>query len=83
MGISQTGESGGHTARAWCEKHKFTATINAGMKQIKKLTSATCVAGSISLTVVRINIKMSVHIKGFKLFRILPRLIVSSQSKKA
>jgi hypothetical protein len=31
IGISQTGESEGHTARAWCEKHKLAAAINAGM----------------------------------------------------
>jgi phosphodiester glycosidase len=30
-GISQTGESAGHTAREWCQKRKFTAAINAGM----------------------------------------------------
>ncbi len=30
-GISQTGESSGHTAREWCDKRKFTAAINAGM----------------------------------------------------
>src|SRR5713226_7583128 len=31
LGISQSGESGGHTARAWSERSKFTAAINAGM----------------------------------------------------
>jgi hypothetical protein len=31
IGISQTGESGGHTARDWSQRHKFTAAINAGM----------------------------------------------------
>jgi len=31
IGVSQTGESAGHTARAWSEKHKLTAAINAGM----------------------------------------------------
>jgi hypothetical protein len=31
MGISQTGESAGHTARTWCEKHKLAAATNAGM----------------------------------------------------
>ena len=31
FGISQTGESQGNTARAWCEKHKLAAAINAGM----------------------------------------------------
>ena len=31
VGISQTGESSGHTARAWSESHSFTAAINAGM----------------------------------------------------
>lgn len=30
-GISQSGESAGHTAREWCEKRNFTAAINAGM----------------------------------------------------
>jgi len=30
-GISQTGESTGHTARDWSRGHKFTAAINAGM----------------------------------------------------
>lgn len=31
MGTSRTCESGGHTAREWCERHKFTTAINAGM----------------------------------------------------
>jgi Phosphodiester glycosidase len=31
VGISQTGESAGHTAREWCGKEKFAAAINAGM----------------------------------------------------
>ena len=31
VGISQTGESAGHTARAWSESRKFSAAINAGM----------------------------------------------------
>ncbi len=31
IGTSATGESSGHTAREWCEAHKFTAAINAGM----------------------------------------------------
>jgi hypothetical protein len=31
IGVSQTGESSGHTAREWSEKHKLVATINAGM----------------------------------------------------
>jgi hypothetical protein len=31
VGISQTGESAGHTARAWSHGHKFSAAINAGM----------------------------------------------------
>jgi hypothetical protein len=31
MGSSQTGESGGHTAREWCETRRYTAAINAGM----------------------------------------------------
>lgn len=30
-GTSRTGESGGHTAREWCERHQFSAAINAGM----------------------------------------------------
>jgi hypothetical protein len=31
MGTSRTGETAGHTAREWCETHKLTAAINAGM----------------------------------------------------
>jgi hypothetical protein len=31
IGVSQTGESSGHTAHEWCEKHKLVAAINAGM----------------------------------------------------
>ncbi len=31
IGVSQTGESVGHTAREWSEKHKLVAAINAGM----------------------------------------------------
>jgi hypothetical protein len=31
MGVSLTGESDGHTAREWCESHRLTAAINAGM----------------------------------------------------
>jgi hypothetical protein len=31
VGISQTGESSGHTARDWSERYKFSAAINAGM----------------------------------------------------
>jgi hypothetical protein len=31
VGLSQTGESSGHTAREWSEKHKLVAAINAGM----------------------------------------------------
>ena len=31
MGTSRSGETAGHTAREWCEKHKLTAAINAGM----------------------------------------------------
>src|SRR5579859_4948909 len=30
-GISQTGESSGHTARDWSQRKKFSAAINAGM----------------------------------------------------
>jgi len=31
IGILQTGESVGHTAREWSKEHKYTAAINAGM----------------------------------------------------
>jgi Phosphodiester glycosidase len=31
IGILQTGESVGHTAREWSNEHKYTAAINAGM----------------------------------------------------
>jgi hypothetical protein len=31
VGISQTGESAGHTARDWSQSHNFSAAINAGM----------------------------------------------------
>ncbi len=31
IGISQTGESSGHTARDWSRRQKFSAAINAGM----------------------------------------------------
>ncbi|HWT87915.1 MAG TPA: phosphodiester glycosidase family protein [Candidatus Angelobacter sp.] len=31
IGISQTGESTGHTARDWSQRQKFSAAINAGM----------------------------------------------------
>ena len=31
VGSSQTGEASGHTAREWCEQHKLSAAINAGM----------------------------------------------------
>jgi Phosphodiester glycosidase len=31
VGISQTGEPSGHTARDWSARHKFSAAINAGM----------------------------------------------------
>ena len=31
IGMSRTGETAGHTAREWCEAHKLTAAINAGM----------------------------------------------------
>src|SRR5215471_14857663 len=33
MGVFQTGESGGHTAREWSKKQKYAAAINAGMFQ--------------------------------------------------
>ena len=31
IGIMQTGESAGHTAREWAQKHQYAAVINAGM----------------------------------------------------
>jgi hypothetical protein len=31
MGTSRTGETAGRTAREWCETHKLTAAINAGL----------------------------------------------------
>ena len=31
LGTSRTGESSGHTARDWCQRHNLTAAINAGM----------------------------------------------------
>lgn len=31
VGVSQTGEASGHTAREWCAKHKLVAATNAGM----------------------------------------------------
>ena len=31
VGITQTGDSAGHTARDWSQRHKFSAAINAGM----------------------------------------------------
>jgi hypothetical protein len=31
IGVSNTGEPSGHTARAWAEAHNLTAVINAGM----------------------------------------------------
>ena len=31
VGITQTGESAGHTARDWSKSHNFSAAINAGM----------------------------------------------------
>ncbi len=31
VGINQTGETAGHTARAWSQKRNFSAAINAGM----------------------------------------------------
>jgi Phosphodiester glycosidase len=33
MGVFQTGESGGHTAREWSQTHKYAGAINAGMFQ--------------------------------------------------
>jgi len=38
MGVSQTGESAGHTAREWCEKHELVAAINAGMFETDQKT---------------------------------------------
>jgi len=38
IGISETGESSGHTARDWCVKHKFVAAINAGMFETDQKT---------------------------------------------
>ncbi len=38
FGISQTGESQGHTARTWCEKHKLAVAINAGMFAVDRKT---------------------------------------------
>lgn len=31
MGVLQTGDSAGHTAREWAQKQQYTAVINAGM----------------------------------------------------
>ena len=31
MGVNQTGEASGKTARDWCRSHKLTAAINGGM----------------------------------------------------
>ena len=31
VGVVQTGEAAGHTAREWAQKHKYAAVINAGM----------------------------------------------------
>jgi hypothetical protein len=38
MGVSQTGEPGGHTARTWCANHGLTAAINAGMFETDQKT---------------------------------------------
>lgn len=38
IGVSQTGESAGHTAREWCEKHELVAAINAGMFETDQKT---------------------------------------------
>ncbi len=38
IGVGQTGESSGHTAREWCEKHKLVAAINAGMFETDQKT---------------------------------------------
>ena len=38
IGVSQTGESSGHTAREWCERHKLVAAINAGMFETDQKT---------------------------------------------
>jgi len=38
IGVSQTGESSGYTAREWSEKHKLVAAINAGMFETDQKT---------------------------------------------
>jgi hypothetical protein len=38
IGTSLTGETAGHTAREWCEAHKLTAAINAGMYKTDETT---------------------------------------------
>jgi len=38
IGVKETGESSGHIAREWCEKHKFVAAINAGMFETDQKT---------------------------------------------
>jgi hypothetical protein len=38
VGVSQTGEPGGHTARSWCANHGLTAAINAGMFETDQKT---------------------------------------------
>jgi hypothetical protein len=31
IGIGQSGENVGHTAKDWCKRHEFEAAMNAGM----------------------------------------------------
>src|SRR5215467_7468915 len=38
LGTSRTGESTGHTARDWCQRHSLTAAINAGMFETDQKT---------------------------------------------
>ena len=38
LGTSSTGESTGHTARDWCQRHNLTAAINAGMFETDQKT---------------------------------------------
>jgi hypothetical protein len=38
LGTSRTGESSGHTARDWCQRHNLTAAINAGMFETDQKT---------------------------------------------
>ena len=38
LATSRTGESSGHTARDWCQRHNLTAAINAGMFEADQKT---------------------------------------------